>query len=225
MELLLSIFSSLPWHIQFSVQYSNCGSHTHTHGDCDNFDERPGTFSDAIRLISWFQQALLKNTSSVTFSQLQMIAIQSEASTKTQKLWRRGLSDVVGERWLDELLQSGPRCFNSYLFLFLIQRSSCFKWTALRGTKICPWRHDPNSRESWQLLRIDGTLMDIKAHNGWMGKQKGVKEWWWKENVHSQRGTKKEVCEWEMERARVFEGKNGRGVSKKGLQGVVGERE
>lgn len=141
----------------------------------------------------------------------QMNATQSKASSKTQKLPTGRLSDDVEESWQDELLQSGPRCCNSYLFLFSIQRSFCFKWTALRGTgtKVCPWRHGPNSWESWQLLWIDGTLMDIKPHNGWIGKQKGVKEWWRKENVHSQRGTKREVCEWEMGESQSVWGRRG----------------
>lgn len=166
-----------------------------------------------------FNRHFSRTHSSVTSSQLQMIETQSKASRKTQKPQTGRLSDVVKENWQDELLQSGPHCFNSYLFLFSIQRSFSCKWTALRGTKLGPWRHDPNSRESWQLLRIDGTLMDIKPHNGWIGKQKGVKEWWWKENVHSQRSTKKEVCEWEMERAWVFEGKTGRGGEEEGSAG------
>lgn len=133
------------------------------------------------------------------------------------------LSDVVEESWQDELLQSGPCCCKSYLFLFSFQGSFCFKWTELRGTgtKVCPWRHGPNSRESWQLLGIDGTLMDIKPHNGWIGKQKGVKEWWRKENVHSQRGTKREVCEWEMGESQSALGEE-RG---RDLEGVAGEGE
>lgn len=186
-----------PW----SCQYSNCSPKT----------QRLWQFWRVGRL-SWATQSewfpgldkhfwnAQKHLYMTSSQQLQMNATQSTAPTKTQKLSTGRLSDVVEESWQDELLQSGPRCFNSYLFLFSIQRSFCFKWTALRGTgtKVCPWRHGPNSRESWQLLGIDGTLMDIKPHNGWIGKQKGVKEWWRKENVHSQRGTKREVCEWEM---------------------------
>lgn len=141
---------------------------------------------------------------------------------------RRELTRVFPHR-TDALLQSGPHCCNSYLFLFSIQGSFfffffLFKWTALRvtGTKVCPWRHGPNSRESWQLLRIDGTLMDIKPHNGWIGKQKGVKEWWWKENVHSQRGTKREVCEWEMGESGGFWWEGG---GARRLEGVVSGQE
>lgn len=98
---------------------------------------------------------------------------------------------------------------------FQFKGPSVLKRAVLRGTgtEVCPWRHGPNSTESWQLLRMDGTLMDIKPHNGWIGKQKGVKEWWRKENVHSQRGTKREVCECEMGESvwRWGEGERGAG--------------
>lgn len=126
-----------------------------------------------------------------------------------KKLRVRRLSSAVEESRQDEVPQSGPRCGNSCLFLFSVRGCFCFKWTALSGTEVRPRRHGPNSRESWQLLGIDGTLMDIKPHNGWIGKQKGVKEWWGKENVHSQRGTKREVCEWEMGECQTARGLGG----------------
>ncbi len=181
--------------------------------DCGEFEEE-GRLSLATQS-DWFPGSdkhlwsAQKHLCVTSAQQLQMNATQSKASTQTLSTGR--LSDVVEESWQDELLQSGPRRCNSYLFLFSIQGSFCFKWTALRGTgtKVCPRRHGPNSRESWQLLGIDGTLMDIKPHNGWIGKQKGVKEWWRKENVHSQRGTKREVCEWEMGESQSVWGRRG----------------
>lgn len=148
---------------------------------------------------------------------------------RTQRPSTGSLSDVVGERWQEcattEQMHScgvGHAVITVIYSSFQFKGPSVLKQTVLRGTgtEVCPWRHGPNSTESWQLLRMDGTLMDIKPHNGWIGKQKGAKEWWGKENVHSQRGTKREVCECEMGES-VWRWVRGR----EGLEGVVVERE
>ena len=136
-----------------------CDRGPETRRGCDDeFDEEPG----AITPTSWFWRTSTPRPT--TPNECDSINSFSRRRTKAATGRRRGGGELT--RWTP----AGGAAPGSTL----IYSSSRFKAPSVLngqryGTEARPRRHGPNSRESWQLLGIDGTLMDINPPQ-WMNR-------------------------------------------------------